>query len=127
VRKGRLDDAAASVKRLRNADSVDDPDVRNTVALMVHTNQLEIDASAGTTYLDCFRGTDRRRTEIVMMVFAMQLLSGQNLIGQGVQFLNSVGISAKTTLSLNMVLNAQFIIGTIFSWGCELLSFTLSM
>jgi SP family general alpha glucoside:H+ symporter-like MFS transporter len=106
---------------------VDDPDVRNTVALMVHTNQLEIDASAGTTYLDCFRGTDRRRTEIVMMVFAMQLLSGQNLIGQGVQFLNSVGISAKTTLSLNMVLNAQFIIGTIFSWGCELLSSTLSM
>jgi hypothetical protein len=33
--------------------------------MMVHTNELEKQAMAGATYLDCFRGTDRRRTEIV--------------------------------------------------------------
>lgn len=53
------------------------------MAMMQHTNQLEIEVSAGTTYVDCFKGIDRRRTEIVMMIFASQLLSGQNLIGQG--------------------------------------------
>ena len=51
-----------------------------------------------------------------MMVFAMQLLSGENLIGQGVQFLQQAGISTATSFDLNMVLNSMFIIGTIFSW-----------
>jgi len=83
VRKGRLEDAAAAVRRLTNAELFSEQDVRNTVAMMQHTNQLEIEVSEGTTYLDCFRGIDRRRTEIVMMIFASQLLSGQNLIGQG--------------------------------------------
>lgn len=71
---------------------------------MVHTTELEKQASKGTTYVDCFRKTDRRRTEIVMMVFAMQLLSGENLIGQGVQFLQTAGISTNLAFSLNMVL-----------------------
>jgi len=51
-----------------------------------------------------------------MMVFAGQLLSGENLIGQGVQFLEVAGISTQTAFSLNMVLNSMFIIGTIVSW-----------
>lgn len=50
--------------------------------MMQHTNELEKAESAGTTYIDCFRKTDLRRTEIVILTFAMQLLSGQNLIGQ---------------------------------------------
>jgi SP family general alpha glucoside:H+ symporter-like MFS transporter len=118
VRKGRLEDAEKSVRRLTNKDLVSDEEVKATVAMMVHTNQLEIDAAAGTSYLDCFRRSDRRRTEIVMMVFAMQLLSGENLIGQGVQFLQNSGLDTDTAFSLNMVLNSMFIIGTIFSWGC---------
>ncbi|KAG8938943.1 hypothetical protein FRC04_007229 [Tulasnella sp. 424] len=117
VRKGRLEEAEASIRRLTNQEKVTADDAKATVAMMVHTNELEMEASAGTTYLDCFRKTDARRTEIVMMVFAMQLLSGENLIGQGVQFLQTAGISTNTAFSLNMVLNSMFIIGTIFSWG----------
>lgn len=87
---------------------------------MQHTTELEIQAAFGTSYIDCFRGIDRRRTEIVMMTFAMQLLSGQNLIGQGIQFLQTAGISTDLSFSLNMVLNSMFVIGTFFSWGREL-------
>jgi len=47
----------------------------------------------------------------------MQLLSGENLIGQGVQFLQEAGISNQVSFDLNNVLNSMFIIGTIFSWG----------
>jgi SP family general alpha glucoside:H+ symporter-like MFS transporter len=118
VRKGRLEEAERSLRRLTNPEVVSEQDTKNSVALMVHTDALERAASAGTSYFDCFRGTDRRRTEIVMMVFAMQLLSGENLIGQGVQFLQTAGISSDTSFSLNMVLNSMFIIGTIASWGC---------
>jgi hypothetical protein len=103
--------------RLTNPDLVSEADCANTVAMMQHTTEMEIQASFGTSYFDCFRGIDRRRTEIVMMTFAMQLLSGQNLIGQGIQFLQTAGISTDLSFSLNMVLNSMFIIGTICSWG----------
>ncbi|GAW00411.1 maltose permease [Lentinula edodes] len=117
VRRGRLDDAEKSVRRLTNPEYVSDNDIKNTVAMMVHTNELETQAQAGTTYIQCFTKTDRRRTEIVMMTFAMQLLSGENLIGQGVQFLQSAGVGTQLSFDLNMVLNSMFIIGTIVSWG----------
>lgn len=83
VRKGRLDEAERAVRRLTNPVCFGEIEVKNTVAMMLHTNQIEIETSAGTSYIDCLRGIDRRRTEIVMMTFASQLLSGQNLIGQG--------------------------------------------
>ncbi|WWD19435.1 hypothetical protein CI109_103895 [Kwoniella shandongensis] len=117
VRNGRLEEAEDTLMRLTNPEVYSRQDAKNTVAMMVHTNELEKQETAGTSYIDCFRRTDRRRTEIVMMVFAMQLLSGQNLIGQGVQFLQTAGISTNLAFSLNMVLNSMFIIGTFASWG----------
>jgi SP family general alpha glucoside:H+ symporter-like MFS transporter len=95
--------------RLTNPDYFTPEDAKNAVAMMQHTTELEKQASEGTTYIDCFRKTDARRTEIVMMVFAMQLLSGENLIGQGVQFLVQAGISTQLAFDLNMVLTAQFV------------------
>jgi len=117
VRQGRYEDAEDSVRRLSNPELFTPEEAKNTVAMMVHTTELEKQTEAGMTYIDCFRKTDRRRTEIVMMVFAMQLLSGENLIGQGVQFLQQAGISNTTSFDLNMVLNSMFIIGTFASWA----------
>lgn len=119
VRKGRFEEAKQAVRRLTNPDLVSETECSNSVAMMQHTTELEIQAAFGTSYIDCFRGIDRRRTEIVMMTFAMQLLSGQNLIGQGIQFLQTAGISTDLSFSLNMVLNSMFVIGTICSWGCK--------
>lgn len=109
VRQDRLDDAEQSVRRLTSSEHVSAQEVKNTVAMMVHTNEMEKQLAEGTSYLQCFRGIDRRRTEIVMMVFAMQLFSGQNLIGQGVQFLQQAGIGANLSFSLNMVLNGKLL------------------
>ncbi|BEI84398.1 hypothetical protein CcaverHIS002_0410020 [Cutaneotrichosporon cavernicola] len=116
VRNNRLEDAEKSLRRLTNPDYVSEQDIKNNVAMMVHTNELERSIEEGTSYLECFKGIDRWRTEASMMVFAMQLLSGQNLIGQGVQFLQQAGIGTNLSFSLNMVLNSMFIIGTFFSW-----------
>ena len=85
VRQGRFEDAQASVKRLTSEEHYSDEDVKRSVAMMIYTTELERQQSSGTSYLDCFRGIDRKRTEVAMMVFAIQLLSGENLIGQGVQ------------------------------------------
>lgn len=73
VRHGRLEDAEKSLRRLQRASSSIDP--KQTLATIVHTNNLEIELSAGTSYSDCFKGTERRRTEIACVVFA-----GSNLV-----------------------------------------------
>ncbi|KAH7106795.1 trehalose transport-related protein [Auriculariales sp. MPI-PUGE-AT-0066] len=117
VRQGRLEDAAKQIRRLTSEKYYSEEQIKHQVAMMVHTNALEIQNAAGTSYFDCFRGIDRRRTEISMMVFASQLLSGQNLIGQGVQFLQRAGLATRMAFKLNMVLNSMFCIGTIASWG----------
>jgi SP family general alpha glucoside:H+ symporter-like MFS transporter len=103
VRQGRHEDAEKTVLRLTNPELFTPEDAKRSVANMIHTTALERQVQDGTSYIQCFKGIDARRTEIVtcspsqsitatytsflqaMMVFAAQLLSGQNLIGQGVQ------------------------------------------
>lgn len=41
--------------------------------MMKHTTALEEKITAGAGYLDCFKGSDLRRTEIVCAVWAMQV------------------------------------------------------
>ncbi|KAE8547957.1 hypothetical protein EYB25_009750 [Talaromyces marneffei] len=60
VRKGRRDDAICSLKRL-TSNSDTDFNAEETIAMMVHTNELEKEIAVGTNYLDCFRGMDLYR------------------------------------------------------------------
>lgn len=79
VRKGRIDDAKAVLRRLQAQGNPNfDPD--DTVAMMQHTNELEREMSAGTSYLDCFKGVDRRRTEIVCIVWGIQAACGSSFM-----------------------------------------------
>ena len=64
VRKGRIEDAKKSLQRLTSPDRETDFDADETIAMMVHTTALEEKMTAGTSYLDCFKGTDLRRTEV---------------------------------------------------------------
>jgi SP family general alpha glucoside:H+ symporter-like MFS transporter len=49
--------------------------------MMEHTTKLEKEMTTGASYLDCFRGINLRRTEIVCMVWAIQNLSGNSFTG----------------------------------------------
>jgi len=68
VRKGRINAAKRSMLRLTSLNRETDFDVDETVAMMQHTTMLEEKITKGSSYLDCFRGSDLRRTEIVCMV-----------------------------------------------------------
>lgn len=61
--------------------------------MMVHTTALEEKITTGASYLDCFRGTDLRRTEIVCMAWAIQNLSGNAFSGYSTYFLQQAGLS----------------------------------
>jgi hypothetical protein len=70
VRQGRYQDAERSVARLTDAEHYSELEVKQSVAMMIHTTEMEKQTTAGASYIDCFRGVDRRRSEIAMMVFA---------------------------------------------------------
>ena len=99
VRKGRTEDAKKSLLRLTSLEKETDFDADETIAMMVHTTALEEKVcciekicfkddilimeqiTKGASYLDCFKGTNRRRTEIVCMIWAIQNLSGNSFSG----------------------------------------------
>lgn len=79
VRVGKLEEARKVLGRLqRQAAASARLNVETTLAEIIHTNDTEVQLSAGTSYLDCFRGIELRRTEIACVAFAGQVLSGSS-------------------------------------------------
>ena len=58
-----------------------------TIAMIEHTNELEKQIKEGVGFRDCFKGIDLRRTEIVVGIWLVQTLGGQNLMGYFSYFL----------------------------------------
>lgn len=92
VRKGRTEDAKKALLRLTSLNRETDFDADETIAMMVHTTALEEKLTSGSSYLDCFKGIDRRRTEIVCMCWAIQNLSGNSFSGYSTYFLEQAGL-----------------------------------
>ncbi|CAK5274792.1 unnamed protein product [Mycena citricolor] len=98
VRKGRHEEAKQSLLRLTSKASIagdhgEEFDADETIAMMEHTTRLEEKITRGSTYLDCFRGVELRRTEIVCMVWAMQNLAGNSFTGYSTYFLEQAGLA----------------------------------
>ncbi|KAL1408644.1 hypothetical protein Q8F55_005457 [Vanrija albida] len=114
VRKGRLEEAEAVVVRLSSKTRKIDPS--KTVAMMVRTNQMEIEAEIGGTFLDCFKGTDLRRTEISCLTWMCQHLCGMVFCGNPVYFLQKAGLSVDKSFDANLGMTGMAFVGTLLSW-----------
>lgn len=117
VRKGREDDARKSLRRLTSEgkDPNFDPDA--TIEMMIHTNEIEKQISAGTSYLDCFKGVDGRRTEIVCAVWLVQNWCGSTFMGYSTYFYEQAGLATTSAFDLSMAQYALGMIGTLGSWA----------
>ena len=123
VRKGRLDDAKKSLRRLTSKNRETDFDEDETVAMMVHTTALEEKITRGSSYIDCFRGTDLRRTEIVCMCWAIQNLSGNSFSGYSTYFLEQAGLDTDKALDFALGqygINMAGVFGAWFLMTCGL-------
>ncbi|KAI0376915.1 sugar transporter [Hypomontagnella monticulosa] len=116
VRRGKLEAAKHSLLRLTSLDRETDFDVDETVAMMVHTSALEQKITKGASYLDCFRGVDRRRTEIVCMCWAIQNLSGNSFSNYSTYFLQQAGLSDDTAYAFAMGQYAINCAGVFGAW-----------
>ncbi|KAI9898198.1 hypothetical protein N3K66_006558 [Trichothecium roseum] len=117
VRKGRIADAKKSLERLTSKDRETDFDADETIAMMVHTTALEEKITGGTSYWDCFKGVDLRRTEIVCMVWAMQNLSGNSFSNYSTYFLKQAGLSEHNSYAFAMGQYSINMVGVFAAWG----------
>jgi SP family general alpha glucoside:H+ symporter-like MFS transporter len=112
VRQGRIDDAKKSLGRLSSFDS----DLDQTVAMMIHTNEMEKAVSCGSNYQDCFKGTDLRRTEITCCTWIIQTLCGFSLIPYSTYFYKQAGLPTASAFSLSIGNPAIAIVAVMVSW-----------
>jgi MFS transporter, SP family, general alpha glucoside:H+ symporter len=54
--------------------------------MIIETDRIEYEMEAGSTYMDCFKKINLRRTEIAVGVYSIQVLSGIYLVGYATYF-----------------------------------------
>ncbi|KAK4579837.1 hypothetical protein LTR86_000038 [Recurvomyces mirabilis] len=115
VRSGRMEDAEASLNRLKSKKAIN-VDVKSTLATIIYTDNLEKQLSTGTRYIDSFRGVELRRTEIACMCFAGQILCGICFAYNSSYFFSQVGLGTSATYSLALGGTGLAFIGCLINW-----------
>ncbi|KAF3020869.1 hypothetical protein E8E15_008048 [Penicillium rubens] len=115
VRKGRLEEAEASLKRTVSApDGVIDTGA--TIAMIQHTIQTELDMQIGSSYRECFKGTNSRRSEISIISWGCQLLPGWAIQNYITYFFTLAGLSSGDSSKLSLGMFGLAFVGTCLSW-----------
>ena len=126
--------ARKSLNRLLPAEPEKEHRVTTTLAYIDYVTKLEKAEGPEVGFLDCFKGTNLRRTEIVSfdifslsclvsltgsqncVVWAAQILCGNAILGFSVVFLESAGFSAEAAFDVNIALSACYIVGGVICW-----------
>ncbi|KXX73305.1 Maltose permease MAL31 [Madurella mycetomatis] len=103
-----------SIMRL-SGEKMDDQ-INAQLAMMVHTTKLEAEVTRGATYLDCFRGVDLRHTEICMVAFMGQILSGSSFAYTPTYFFTTAGMETYNAFNLSLGAKGMAFLGTVLSW-----------
>ncbi|KAI8941463.1 hypothetical protein NX059_002682 [Plenodomus lindquistii] len=97
-------------------------DAAETVDMIRHTNELEKDLIEGASFLDCFKGVNLRRTEIVCMLFVSQNLAGNAFSNYFTYFFAQAGLTGEMPYNfalgqygLNTI--GVVVVWTLMAWG----------
>jgi MFS transporter, SP family, general alpha glucoside:H+ symporter len=116
VKHDRIEEAKHSLLRLTSRkDTTFNPD--ETISMIVHTNELEKAANAGTSYFDCFRGVNFRRTEVCAVTWFIQSWCGSTFMGFSTYFYEQAGLDVSFAFNLSLCQYALGAIGVFCSWG----------
>ncbi|KAJ5801957.1 uncharacterized protein N7503_004407 [Penicillium pulvis] len=114
VRKDRLEDAKRSLRRLGGNKTEDQ--INGQLAMLVHTTKIEAEIESGTTYAECFKGVDLRRTEICCVAFMGQIMAGSSFAYTPTYFFEQAGMSTNRSFQLGVGCTAVSFVGTALSW-----------
>jgi len=112
VRKGRIEDAEKALIRLASSSV----DVKPALAMIIETDRLELEMETGTTYWDCFKKINRRRTEIAVGVYTIQVFSGIYLVGYATYFFQLAGLPGSKAFDMGVGYLAVGFVGTVASF-----------
>ena len=116
VRVERNEQAKHALTRLTSKSSptfnLDDQ-----ISMMRSTNELEKANNEGTSYLDCFKGVDLRRTEIACITWLVQTFCGSTFMGYSTYFYRQAGLSSSNAFTLSVVQYAIGAVGTLLAWA----------
>ncbi|GAB7340232.1 hypothetical protein MBLNU457_6697t1 [Dothideomycetes sp. NU457] len=115
VRRGRKEQAKVQLLRLtsRNQPNFD---ADETINMMEYTTEFEKAQRSGASYLDCFKGVNLRRTEIVCATWIVQNLCGATFMGYSTYFYEQAGLDVSNSFSLSLGQYALGAVGTMSSW-----------
>lgn len=90
------------------------------------TDLLEQEMESSTSYFDCFKGSNLPRTEISVMVYLIQVIGGNPLIGYANYFFEQAGLAssdafASKTLPSLRVLEMDSVANMDDQWALETL------
>lgn len=112
---GRLAEAEKAVASLASRDTSEESHAQ-TVAMMVRTNKVELEDIAGTSYLDCFKGSNLRRTEISAVAWAITVWAGSAFANHPEYFFTQAGFTTSNSLQLGLGLRALAFFGQFVAW-----------
>ncbi|KAJ5896219.1 uncharacterized protein N7473_005618 [Penicillium subrubescens] len=115
VRKGHLDEAERCLKRTISAPA-GLIDTRSIITMMQHTIEIEHDMKIGTSYRECFQGTNRRRSEIAMISWGCQLLPGWAIQNYITYFFSLAGLNSGDSFKITLGTLSLAFTGTCLSW-----------
>ncbi|KIX06842.1 uncharacterized protein Z518_04818 [Rhinocladiella mackenziei CBS 650.93] len=115
ARHDRIDKARNSLRRL-TSKRVNEEELEMSLAMIAHTNELEKSAGAGTTYFDCFKGTNLRRTEIACVTWIAQVGCGLWFGLSVVYFLQRAGFDPEQSFDFGIGLSGVALFGTLCAW-----------
>lgn len=116
IRRNRVTQAKQSLERLTDRNSEISFSTEESISMMVHTNEREREAQAGMTYLDLFKGTNLRRTEIVCVTWMIQGGTGSTLQGYSTYFYQQAGMALDNSFNMSIGQYAMGLVGTLGAW-----------
>ncbi|VUC30655.1 unnamed protein product [Clonostachys rosea] len=112
MKKGRYEQAAKSLQRTGYTSDIED-----TLDHMKQTILREEETEKSTSYVDCFKGTNLRRTMISSICYCGQFLSGINVVSSyATYFFQLAGVTTDQAFHLSLGLFGLGIVGNILSW-----------
>lgn len=115
LRKGEIEQAKKSLRRL-HLKTTDTASILEEIQAAIAAENAIADIQKDTSYWDCFRGTNWRRTRISCGMFAVQQFTGIAFYSQALYFLGISGLPTALTFQLALGGFGVAMLGNIISW-----------
>ncbi|KAH8714660.1 general substrate transporter [Ilyonectria robusta] len=114
INKGRLEEAKKAITTIYGSTNSIDARFAHLVGMIRHENSGHEVAAGG--YLDCFKGTDLRRTLSVIFIISGLNVCGAQLLTQNIYFLLIAGLPVEHTFDIGIGGFAFSICLVVASW-----------